>query len=341
MDELRVGFIGCGRHATKMLYPCLHLARMRLLAVCDLDEARARRNARWFGAERTYTDHRRMLEAEALDAVLICTGPRTHAPPVLEAVERGLPVFVEKPPALSLAEAERLRQRSEALGVPVMVGLMKRHALIYRRLKATLDAPEFGPASAVQARMTVGWKNGSGFALLLDMGIHFIDLLRHLMGDVTEVCARKYQREGVIDDGHISYAILLTFASGAVGTLFLSDQHHWTRANERVEVTGDGQFAVAENLVRLSHYQADGAINVWEPGLSIPNDENNSLFLGGFAGELQAFAQAVRQGTPVRPDIADACAALATIRQLEPAEDYSKGPQEFLHWQSENYWLQG
>ncbi|HIQ05006.1 MAG TPA: Gfo/Idh/MocA family oxidoreductase, partial [Anaerolineae bacterium] len=268
MEPLRVGFIGCGRHASKALYPSLRLARMELMAVCDIDEAKAQRNARWFGASRVYTDHRRMLDEEkALEAVLICTGPTTHTQLALDCIERGLPVFVEKPPALNLAGAERLRERSELLGIPVMVGTMKRHALIYRHVKEVISSPDFGPVSAVRAKMTTGWKNTNGFALLLDVGIHFLDLLRFLMGEVIDVSYRKYER----DNTHISYAILLTFASGAIGTLFISDQHLWTRANERVEITGDGQFIVADNLVHLSHYRSDGSIDVWEPGFSIFN----------------------------------------------------------------------
>ena len=89
VKPLRVGFIGCGRHATKMLYPSLHLARIELAAVCDIDEVKARRNARWFGADGVYTDHRRMLEKESLDAVLICTGPKTHTPLALDCIEHG------------------------------------------------------------------------------------------------------------------------------------------------------------------------------------------------------------------------------------------------------------
>lgn len=335
MGLLRVGFIGCGRHAAKVLYPSLHLAKMQLVAVCDLNEARASRNARWFGAERVYTDHQRMLEAEPLDAVLICTGPQTHARLALDAVERGLPVFVEKPPAATLAEGLHLRQASERAGVPVAVGTMKRHALIYRRLKAIISEPDFGPVSAVQARMAVGWKNGNGFALLLDMGIHFFDLLRFLLGDIVELTHQKYERDGT----HISYAILLRFASGAVGSLFLSDQHSWIQPNERIEITGDGQSVVADNLVQLTHYHTDGTAETWTPGLSIPNDENNSLFLGGFAGELQAFARVVTEGGPAEASIADACAALKLLKMIEPAEEYQKGPQSFAHWQSENEWL--
>jgi myo-inositol 2-dehydrogenase/D-chiro-inositol 1-dehydrogenase len=245
-------------------------------------------------------------------------------------------VFVEKPPALNLAEAEGLHARSEAANVPVMVGTMKRHSLIYRRMKDIITSVDFGPPSAVEAKMALGWKNCNGFALLLDAGIHLIDLLRFLMGDVTEVSYRKYER----DETHISYVILLAFESGAVGSLFVSDQHLWMRNNERVEITGDGQFVVADNMIHLAHYRPDGEISAWEPGLSIPSDENQSLFLAGYAGELQSFARAIREGTPVQANIDDARAALRIIKQIEPDEAYVKGPVEFPHWRSENYWLQ-
>jgi myo-inositol 2-dehydrogenase/D-chiro-inositol 1-dehydrogenase len=341
VKSLRVGFIGCGRHATKMLYPSLHLARLELVAVCDIDEAKAQRNARWFGAERVYTNHEHMLESETLEAVLICTSPTTHTRLTLDCINRGLPVFVEKPPALNLAEVERLRERSEVLDVPVMVGTMKRHSLIYRRMKEIISAPDFGPIAAVEAKMGLGWKNGSGFTLLLDAGIHILDVLRFLMGDVVEVAHQKYS----LDETHTSYAIALKFESGAVGTFSVSDQQLWMRNNERVEITGNGQFVLAENMIHLSHYRPDGEISTWEPGFSIPNDENSSFFLGGYAGELRAFAEAVRDGAPMRASLSDACAALQIIKQIEPEEEYVKGTvkgaMEYPHWQSENYWLQG
>jgi predicted dehydrogenase len=281
-----------------------------------------------------------MLDEESLEAVLICTGPKTHTPLALDCIERGLPVFVEKPPALNLAQAEQLRERSEALGIPVMVGTMKRHSLIYRRMKEIISAPDFGPIAAVEAKMGLGWKNANGFALLLDAGIHTLDLLRFLMGDVTEVSHQKYE----LDETHSSYAILLKFESGAVGTLSVSDQQLWRRNNERVEITGNGQFVLAENMIHLSHYRPDGEISVWEPGFAIPNDENSSFFIGGYAGELRSFAEAVREGTPMQAGIADACAALQIIKQIEREEVYVKGvvkgAMEYPHWQSENYWLQ-
>jgi predicted dehydrogenase len=63
------------------------------------------------------------------------------------------------------------------------------------------------------------------------------------------------------------------------------------------------------------------------------------MVLGGYVDELRAFAESVRSGTPARPDLADACAALKLIKTIEPDEAYIKGPQVHTHWQAENRWL--
>lgn len=153
--------------------------------------------------------------------------------------------------------------------------------------------------------MGLGWKNKNGYALLLDAGIHIIDMLRFLMGDVSEVTFQKHE----IDETRTSYAISLKFKSGALGTLSVSDQQLWMRNNERVEITGNGQYVLAENMIHLSHYKADGEMSVWEPGFSIPNDENSNFFIGGYAGELRSFAESICNGTPMQASAADACSA--------------------------------
>ena len=75
----RLGMIGAGNLASRRLYPVLHtIPNLTLAAVCDLDEAKARRNAQRFGGERVYTDHRAMLAQGDLDAVVVCVGPDAH-----------------------------------------------------------------------------------------------------------------------------------------------------------------------------------------------------------------------------------------------------------------------
>jgi len=334
MGKLKIGFIGCGRHATKMIYPSLRYAPIVLEAVCDMDERLARRNARWFGASSYYTDYQLMLDECKLDAVMIVTGPTSHTKLAKEVLQRGLPAFIEKPPALNLAEAGAVAQASEACGLPVTVGLMKRQALAYQRVKSIIESEEFGLISHIQAKLCIGQKKGTGFALLLDAGIHILDLVRFLGGEVSKIHAEKWEGKS-----GVAYAIMLRFESGAVGNVHISDQGSWFASNEYVEVTGIGQLVQSENLLKVLHTNHDGQIHVWEPGFSIPQNQNNSLFLQGYAPQVQVWAQALLNNTEPMPTIGDTCHTMQLIKTLEPGEDYAKKPQRFSHWEAENTWL--
>ena len=93
---VRIGFIGCGSHASNSLYPTFRLGVTRrtalgepvgeLVACCDLDAEKARQTARSFGFERWYTDHRELLEREELDCVFIVMHPRLKAPLAIECL---------------------------------------------------------------------------------------------------------------------------------------------------------------------------------------------------------------------------------------------------------------
>ena len=72
-DRIRAGFIGCGSHSFRNIYPTFQFAGMNLIATCDLNPDKAAAYAQLFGAETSYTDYHDMLEKEELDAVFIVT----------------------------------------------------------------------------------------------------------------------------------------------------------------------------------------------------------------------------------------------------------------------------
>src|SRR4051794_32150898 len=102
---IQLGVIGAGYLSSARIYPCLHTLPVELAAVCDLDRELAERNAKRFGAPAVFTDHRRMLAEANLDAVIVCVGPALHARLAIDVLEAGLPVYTEKPPAATAAEA--------------------------------------------------------------------------------------------------------------------------------------------------------------------------------------------------------------------------------------------
>ena len=116
-SPIRVAVAGCGLIAQWHHLPVLARSKdVDLVAVCDKDEGLASGLAGRYGVNASYTDFSRMLAREDLDAVDVCTPPRTHAPLSIEALEAGCHVLIEKPMALSLQELDQVVEASRGSG---------------------------------------------------------------------------------------------------------------------------------------------------------------------------------------------------------------------------------
>lgn len=300
MPDLRLGIIGAGQLASSRVYPCLRYLPVSLAAVCDLDRERATRNARVFGGEAVYMDHRQMLAQAALDGVIVCVGPEGHSRLAVEILEAGLPVYTEKPPAVTAADARTVLEASRRTGRIAMTGFKKRFASAYRKARAAIEGAEFGTPTLLSIDYCCGPTYGNDPAdprslFLLDFCIHIIDLARYLMGEVEEVYAR--QRGGT------TYAVNLLFRNGALGVLALSANRDWAIATEKVEVTGGpGQFLGVDNSVRLVRFVGDRVADWHDPSFSTARGD--SLVETGFMPELGEFVAAIQEGREPESSIA-------------------------------------
>jgi len=328
MPPVRIGFIGCGTHATQNLYPSLRYADCELVAVADLYEERREHCKRAFGAARAYDDGERLLDAETdLDAVMVCGPAEVHHRFALAALERGLPVFTDKPPARTLDAAIEIRDAARAAGQPCMVGLMKRFAQKHVAARRLTEADEFGGLTHLLLRYS--WSSGAPRAskrsaaerlhgTLTGMCIHAIDLATHFLGPVERVqVARGGPGEGVLN-----LAVNLLAATGATGTVIVSNSA--AVVTERLELTGRNAHLVVDELAELSYYPP--AEETWQPPFIVvrrPNfplqtRENCSLHLQGYAGEVCEFVDAVRENRP--PSAATIDDAVYTMRLLDAIE---------------------
>lgn len=132
--NLRVGIVGCGQIAEA------HLGELRLLkgaeavAVCDAEPMLAEDMAERFEVPAWFDDYTRMLDSGRLDAVHLTTPPQTHLALGLEALRRGVHVYVEKPFCVSTAEANELISEAQRLGPLVCAGFSERGDLAAGRL---------------------------------------------------------------------------------------------------------------------------------------------------------------------------------------------------------------
>ncbi|MBI2298198.1 MAG: Gfo/Idh/MocA family oxidoreductase [Armatimonadetes bacterium] len=315
-ERIRVGYIGCGGHSFRNVYPAFQYAPVELVAVCDLQRDRAEAYRRQFGAERAYDDHRAMLEAERLDAVFVVTsydaeGHPLATPLASEALRAGCHVWMEKPPVASVEQVRELQRVSAETGRFVMVGLKKMFNPAVAKLRELLAGDAFGPLSSIAVRYPQGLPENTADdrAMLgfLDHIAHPGAVLQTLAGPVERMCFEREPATGAT-------VTALRFVSGAVGTLHLTAGQSGTSPLERIEVVGRGANAVIDNGATLTVYRRgargaygradsylvpdDQAPLRFEPEFSLGQLYNKGLFLLGYVPEVRYFCQCVKEGRP-------------------------------------------
>src|SRR5271163_1087231 len=126
----RLCIVGAGQLSTSRIYPYIGAAGAQIVGVCDIDPDKAERNARRFGGT-PYRDVEAMLAAQRPDALVVCVGPETHAALAKLALKLGFPVYTEKPPALSSADALEVARVARKAGLLCTTAFKKRYSLAY------------------------------------------------------------------------------------------------------------------------------------------------------------------------------------------------------------------
>ncbi|HET8590463.1 MAG TPA: Gfo/Idh/MocA family oxidoreductase [Nakamurella sp.] len=196
--DLRVGVVGVGARAAFLSK--LDGLGARVLAVADPRPGAASRVAELFGdGVRIFPDHRLMCDAGPLDAVFVLSPDDTHAAIAVDLLERGIPVFLEKPIATTVADADRILAVGTQTRGTLYVGHNMRHMAVVRTLKGVIDRGEIGAVRAIWCRHFVGdggeyyfkdWHaaRSRSTGLLLQKGAHDIDVIHYLAGGYsTEV----------------------------------------------------------------------------------------------------------------------------------------------------------
>lgn len=145
--KVKIGVVGCGVVAAAYYLPYLmKMETAELVAVCDIYAERTAACVRLFGAKEQYQDYAKMIEQADIDAVLILTGPGTHVPFTLRAVEAGKHVLLQKPMALTLADATAIVEAVRRTGVKALIEPSSNSPLDpdYAALRALVDRGVLG-----------------------------------------------------------------------------------------------------------------------------------------------------------------------------------------------------
>ena len=317
-QTVRIGFVGCGNQASAAWYPNFAtLPALELQACCDLKPEKAERNARFFGARRWYTDMREMLAKETLDAVMVVGPPAMHYACGKQALEAGLPLMMEKPPAPRTEQALELAELAEAKGLITQIGHNMRHAPGVKKFRELMQTPEFGKLLFLESRYfmpspmwhdTGGYRNG--WSYMIFQATHAVDLARHLGGEIASVFASH----SVGEAGRFSIACVVNYTNGATGTITLTGcTPNWTC---KVEAAGDARAHLRLVNLHTLHFEPHTPESGYGPSPGIPGyywtpaTRDNAEQRGGYRVEMQAFAQAVLSGKPSVPSLRDAYRAM-------------------------------
>lgn len=323
---LRIGWIGCGIHATQMLLPQLLRHDVEIVALCDIDAGRLAQAGRQFGVSRLTTDAHDLIATPGLDAVGMAVGPDQHLAFGVAALEKGLPVFMEKPPSGSAAGARELAEASRRSGKPLLVGFMKRYSVGNKIAHNVLKSGRFGDVLGLTGYyMTApGYFAGNvdytGF--LLHHCVHYMDLVSHLVSPVTKIAARKVEKT----PGRILFHVGFDFECGAIGTVVMGTVQSRGTPVERIEIMGDHQRLEVEDVVEVRWHRnppfkvADPAATLldaedsltWKPNFTAAANEDYK----GYHALLADVVPALMGETTPAPTIHDGVVAMERLEDM-------------------------
>jgi predicted dehydrogenase len=312
---VRIGIIGAGWIATDHALILRKLGHT-IVAVCDVDPERAAKVAQ--DGARTYGDHAELLEREELDAVWVATPPLHHRPPAVAAIERGLPVFLEKPIARTLDDALAIADAAERRNVVCAIGYQWHATEALEHVREALDGDPVAYMWGVSVGPTAArpWflQRSGGGGNLLERGSHQLDLQRAVAGDVESVqvvpspvhlAQSELDVESDIED---AATMTLRFSSGAVGTVLLA----WTRQGQ------PGAYSLDVLSPRSTlHVKLDPAFTL--TGQVGDERLKRSMTVHPFERGIMRFLEAVEAGDPARVFCTprDAVGTLATALACE------------------------
>lgn len=227
MKPIKIGLIGCGgiSHAHARGYQNL-TDLFQVTATCDVVESNAEERGQQLGAERIYTNYEKMLKEADIEAVDICLPHDLHAEVSIASSEAGKHVIVEKPIAITLAEADSMISAAKKAGAILMVALNERYDPPHERIKQMIEEGKLGQLICIRidhnqnVRLPEGhWirsKERLGGGVLIGSGIHRVDLLRWFGGEVALV-ANFQARQPERMEGEVADVMSVLFESGCIG----------------------------------------------------------------------------------------------------------------------------
>lgn len=256
--KLRFGIVGCGSIGPTHAGALAQIGDAELVAVADVIPERAKSMAQKFSVPKVYLSDDELIADPDIDVVCLCTPSGMHADGAVKALGAGKHVIVEKPMEVNREAADRMIRAERESGKVLSIISQHRFDLASRIVKEAIDTGKLGKIILVEGtvkwwrtqeyydsgdwRGTWRWDGGGA---LMNQGVHTLDVLQWLAGDVKRVYAQT--RTGAherIEVEDIAVATL-EFENGAVGN-FLATTAAYDGLVARIDIFGTGGSAIID-----------------------------------------------------------------------------------------------
>jgi UDP-N-acetylglucosamine 3-dehydrogenase len=299
---LRAAVIGVGSMGRNHARVYAEMEDVQLIAVADVDQAAAVRVANIYGV-RAYADYRMMLEAEPLDLVTIAVPTRLHREVAEEAAAHGVHLFVEKPLAGSVEDAQAIIDAARAAGVKLGVGHIERFNPAILQLKVELDAGRLGRMFQLHARRVGPFPpRVEDVGVVFDLATHELNIMEYLAN--ARVVSLYAETEREIHEQHEDLLSgVIKFDNGVVGVLDIN----WltpTKIRELSVIGERGMFRVNYLTQELYLHENSFFSENWESAVALMGvSEGRTIKYEikrkePLKAELESFVEAIREDKP-------------------------------------------
>lgn len=296
MAKVKVGILGAGGIAKVHTSILKRDERVEIVGVADISEERAIALANEAGRAKAVGSLEELVDLD-VEAVYVTTPNTLHVEPVLKCLNQHIHVFSEKPMATSLAEAEQIREAAKTSRAVYNLGMNRRYASVYKRVKELIVSGEVKPYLA-NLKMNRGellnpaWTSDpqvtGGF--LYETPFHLMDMCRYLFGEVETVHCEG--RQNISESEIDTFAIMLTFESGTIANFVTYAHAGWSFPFESLEVYGKYATVATQELEKV----------MYAPGLKQPAQVSDYFQMSieekwGYVEEDRLFIDAIVHGT--------------------------------------------
>jgi virulence factor len=285
---LRVAVIGVGSIAKSVHLPLLMGSECEVVGVMSRSGTTAEVVARQFNVPKVY----RSLDEVDADCAFVLTPKDTHAAIATTLLKRGIPLFLEKPIATSLEDAEAVLAAAEQTNTLLMIAFNRRYAPVYEALKREWAA---APPDVIVAEKH---RPGTEYRATLENAIHMIDLMRWICGEAKEVVAASQFTDPHYETSCVAHVRF----ERTLGTLIANRTcGQWM---ERLETFGGGRSVIAEAPERFTIVDAKQVHDTLLTPLAMGWASTQERM--GFRQEVEDFLRVVKHGGEVRTPARDA-----------------------------------